>query len=267
MSDSEKTNKNYLNQTLMNGLKILEQFDENNTELTVKEVGEATDLNNSSVWRLVYTLEYMGYLNKMPGKERYTLGFKGLKFAKIILNKLRIRGIAIPYLKKLALDLNINVNLTVLGDNEVVLISTFSAPDIPDNHFHIGRSFPLYCSSSGKLLCANLSQDKRNKIINNLKFKELTKNTITNKEELKENLKIIKERGYAIDDEEYIMDTKCLAVPLKDNTGKVIASMSVSSRKLNYKEEINIMQYLNDVSTVANKISHELGYGLYTPNK
>ncbi len=264
-SNKAKTKENYLNQTLMNGLKILEQFNENNSKLGINELEKTIDLNKSSVWRLIYTLEYLGYLKKVPEEEKYTLGFEGLKFAKIILNRLKIRGIALPYLEDLSAELNLSVNLCVMENDEAILIATASAPDIPDNYFHVGRVFPLYCSSSGKVLLANLPEEDKNSIIENLELRQLTPNTITDKNKLKKHLNQIVKTGYAVDNEEYLPGTKCLAFPIKNNTGQVIASISVSNRKLNLLEEFDVSQYLDNVSKIANKISHELGYGLYDP--
>lgn len=256
----------YLNKTLINGFKILECFNEQSEALTSKEISEILDLNTSLVWRLIYTLEYLGYLKKLPKGDKYLLGFKGLKFAKTILNKLEIRNKAHPYLKKLAKKIKLNLNLTILNKNKALLIDSVNSPDIPDNYFHIGRYFPLYCSSSGKILLANQPKEKIRKIIDDINFKKMTENTITDRNKLINQLKEIKEQNYAIDDEEYLKHTKCLAVPINDKTGKVVASLSMSTRKLNATQNVDIINKLDEISKEAHKISHSLGYSLYDPN-
>ena len=256
---------NYLNNTLMNGMKILECFDENNEALTSKEISEMLGLNSSMVWRLIYTFEHIGYLKKLPDEDKYVLGYKGLNFARIILNKIEVRKEARLYIEKLSNKLNLDVNLTILEKDNVILIDRVNSQEIPDNYFHIGRCFPIHCSSSGKLLLANQPKEKREKIINEIKFTKLTPNTIVKKDEFKKHLKQIREQKFAIDNEEYIKDTKCLAVPIRDKTGEVVASISISTRRLNITQNIEIKDKLDEISKTANKISNCLGFGLYNP--
>ncbi len=261
----EEADENYLNKTLMNGLKILEEFSENNTEMELKELVDAVELNKSSVWRLVYTLEHMGYLQSIPDENKYKLSFKGLNFARIILNDLNIREKALPYLKRLSEKLDLNVNLSMLAQDKAVLIATKSAPSIPDNYFHVGRELPLHATASGKVLLAFQPVKRREEILENLEMDELTKYTKTDKKELEDNLKEIRERGYAFDREEYAVNTRCLAFPIINDKGEITASLSVSSRKLKSRDELNMEEYLDDVAKIADDISYELGFGLFSP--
>ena len=257
---------NYLNNTLMNGMKILECFDENNEALTSKEISEMLGLNSSMVWRLIYTLEHIGYLKEIPNGDKYELNYKGLNFARNILNKIEVRKEARLYIEELSEKLKLNVNLAILEKDNVILIDRVNSPEIPDNYFHIGRCFPIHCSSSGKLLLANQPKEKREEIINKIEFTRLTSNTIFKKEEFKEHLKQIREQKFAIDNEEYIKDTKCLAVPIRDKSGEVVASISISTRRLNITQNIEIKDKLNQISKTANKISNCLGFSLYNPS-
>jgi len=81
----------YINKSLVNAFKILECFNENESSYTPRELSEKLKMNPSSTWRLIYTLEQMGYLYKKDG-DRYYLGFKNLNFARVIINNLNIRS-------------------------------------------------------------------------------------------------------------------------------------------------------------------------------
>lgn len=258
-------NDKYLNNSLINGMKILDAFEEQDSHLTSKQISEKLNLNSSSTWRLIYTLQHLGYLEQIPDSDEYMLASKMLKFARIILNNIKLRGVAKPYIEDLVADLKLNSNLTILENNKSILILRIPSPEIPDTHFHVGREFPLYCSSSGKILLANIPEDQLKKILQDLELKKLTSKTITDKKKLYDNLMQIKEQGYAVDNGEYIKNTNCIAVPIHDSSGKVIASLSVSNRQLNESQKVDIKNCLNSLSTTAKKISYNIGYGLYNP--
>lgn len=257
-------NEDYINQAVVNAFKILELFNENNIQYTSQEITDLLDISTSSGWRLVQTLEHIGYLRKEED-DKYSLGFKGLNFAKIILNSLEVRRVALPYLIELAEDLRLNVSLGILGKNEAIYIVRIPSPEIPDTNFHVGRRVPLHCTGLGKVLLAYQKEKVKNSIIEDIEIKKLTQNTITTKDELKNNLEEVRKNGYAFDEEEFIENTSCLAMPIWNNSGEIEASISVSNRKLFRKQKMNLEENLERLSQTANKISHSLGYSLYNP--
>jgi IclR family KDG regulon transcriptional repressor len=257
-------NKDYINQAVVNAFGMLELFDENHTQYTSQEIADLLNISSSSGWRLVQTLEHIGYLKKQED-DRYSLGLKGLTLAKVILNSLDVRRVALPHVKELAEDLRLNVSLGILGDREVIYVLRIPSPEVPDTYFHVGRREPLYCTGLGKVLLAFQTKEKQDSIIAELEMTKLTENTITDKEELKEHLQEVFKNGYAFDREEHIENTSCLAMPIWNSLGKVEASISISDRKLFKKQNINLEEHLERLSLAADKISHSLGYGLYSP--
>lgn len=260
MSTSDK----YINQSVVNAFKILDCFDEENDRLSSQEISRLLDLNASLVWRLLYTLDHLHYIKK-TAEDKYQLSYKGLDFAKTFLNGLNLRRAAYPYTKALTNKVNLNVNLTILENNAAILISRIPKPNFPDSYFHLGRQFPLYCSSSGKVLLAYQSPEKQDRMIETMAMKKLTKNTIIDKEELKKELQKIRRQGFALDQEEYILGTHCIAVPVNGKSGEIAASISISNRGINESRKIDLLQYLNDISETAEKISYSLGFSLYEP--
>jgi len=257
-----KDQEKYLNNSIINAFNILECFNEQNTALSYQEISKIIDLSSSSVWRLVQTLEYLGYLEKLSNENKYKLSFKALNFAKVILNSNEIRITSFQYLKELSEKINVNTNLAVLMNEKAFLISRVNS--FADPFFHVGTYLPLYCSSLGKLFLAFQNEEKREELIKKLELKKLTPNTITNKEELRENLEIIRSRGYSIDNEEYVNNTKCLSVPVRDSSGEIVAGVGISTRNLPNKI-FNIEKYCDEVFQTSEKISRELGFSIYNP--
>ena len=251
-----------LNKTLVNGFKILECFNEQNTALTYQEISKMVNLSSSSVWRLLQTLEHLGYVEKIANENKYKLSFKSLNFAKVILNSNEIRITSFQYLKELSEKINVNTNLAVLMNEKAFLISRVNS--FADPFFHVGTYLPLYCSSLGKLFLAFQSEERREELIKKLELKKLTPNTITDKEELKEDLELIRFRGFSIDNEEYVNNTKCLSVPIRDSSGEVVAGVGISTRNLPNKI-FDIAKYCDDVFQASEKISRKLGFSIYNP--
>ncbi len=257
-------NEDYINQSVVNAFKILEIFNEKKIEYTSQEITDLLNISSSSGWRLIQTLEYIGYLIRQDD-DKYSLGFKGLNFAKVILNSLEVRRVALPYLTDLANDLKFNVSLGILGEKEVIYMVRIPSPKIPDTHFHVGRRVPLYSTGLGKVLLAYQKEEIRESIIKDIEMKKVTKHTITDKQKLRNYLKEVRKNGYAFDEEEYIEGTSCIAMPVWNSFGEIEASISISNRKLFRNQEINLEENLENLSHVANKISHSLGYSLYNP--
>jgi IclR family transcriptional regulator, KDG regulon repressor len=255
---------NYINQSVVYAFQILECFNENMPSYTAGQLTEQLKMNPSSTWRLIYTLEHMGYLSKI-NSDQYQLGFKNLNFARIIINNLHIRKIAKPFLETFSKEVNFNISLGILDRDEVVYLERIHSSDTPDIYFHIGRRVPIYCTALGKVLLAFQSIKYQEEIINNMTIKKFTKNTITDKQLLKKELKNIHKDGYAVDNSEYIKSVKCLAMPIHDHTGEVVASVSISNRYLTNKFENNILEYLDILSNTVKKISNGMGYSTFNP--
>ena len=253
-----------LNQTVVNAFRILECFDEKSRSYTCRELSDKLNISNSSTWRLVQTLEYMGYLERLDN-DRYSLGLKHLNFTRIILNNLRIRRVASPFLEALAKELKYNVSLGILEGGEVVYLIRIPSPEIPDTYFHIGRRVPVHATALGKALLAFQSEEIQEETIAELAMEEFTPNTITDKELLKQELLDINTKGYALDDEEFIKATRCLAMPIYNHSGKVIAAISISNNGMFETGENGIFQHLDEVAKTAQTISNGTGYSLYNP--
>jgi DNA-binding IclR family transcriptional regulator len=259
-----KKENNYINQSLVYAFKILECFDENNSSYTAKKLSEKLKMNPSSIWRLIYTLENIGYLNKLK-EDKYCLGFKHLNIARVIINNINIRKICRPFLEELSKKLRLNVSLGFLDQEDVVYLDRIPSPDIPDTYFHIGRRVPLYCTALGKVFLAFKSDNFKEDFLRNINVKKFTRNTIIEKDLLRKELKEIKEKGYAIDNGEFIDSVRCLAMPLHDQNGEVVASVSISDRYLTYEEEKDILVYLDILSNTVKKISNGMGYSTFNP--
>lgn len=155
--------------------------------------------------------------------------------------------------------LNETVHLGVLEDGEVLYLAKEESSQTIRMISYVGRRAPLHCTSLGKMLLAYLSTEERNRILGEKVLPRLTKNTLTDKKELEKELDKVREQGFALDREENEKDVRCVAAPIRNYQGEVIAALSISSPifRIDKDAQNNLKEALIEVSE---KISMRLGY-------
>jgi len=124
---------------------------------------------------------------------------------------------------------------------------------------YVGKRAPLHCTALGKLLLAYLTEEERRKILEQKALPPLTENTITDKRELEKELNKVREQGFALDREENEKNVCCVAAPIRNHQGRVIAALSISSPtfRIDKKIQDNLKEAL---LMTSEKISQRLGY-------
>ena len=133
---------------------------------------------------------------------------------------LEIRRVASPFLKELNSELDETVHLTVLEGNEVLYVDCLESTKRLRTYSVIGVRAPLYCTSVGKAILAFLEPKELEKILDSLIFEKFTENTITDKIFLMDELKMIAQRGYAVDNMEHEEGLRCVGAPIRNHNGK-----------------------------------------------
>jgi IclR family KDG regulon transcriptional repressor len=124
---------------------------------------------------------------------------------------------------------------------------------------YVGKRAPLHCTALGKVLLAFLPEEERKKILEQKELPRLTDNTITDRNKLEKELSKIQKQGFSLDQEENEKDVRCIAAPIRNYRGKVIAAISISGPafRIDKKVQNNLKEALIETST---KISKRLGY-------
>jgi DNA-binding IclR family transcriptional regulator len=124
----------------------------------------------------------------------------------------------------------------------------------------VGLRVPLHCSSVGKVLSAQLSDQQLHALIKENGLEKRTENTIVDPEKLKHHLKVIRQQGYAIDNEENEKGIRCVGAPVFNQQGQVIAAISISGPAVRITKKIIQKTLKNEVIQTALDISREFGY-------
>ncbi|MBO8127516.1 MAG: IclR family transcriptional regulator [Firmicutes bacterium] len=239
-------------------LDILDLLGSSSKELGVTEISKAMGLPKTTVYRLLTTLMAHQYVNQDVDTGKYRLGLHLAKLGRQVLDHIDLRQAVRPFLKKLATLTGETVHLGILDNNQMIYIDKVESDQMLTMKSRIGASAPVHCTAVGKVLLAYASE----KIIETILAQPLTgftSTTITDPEALRRHLATIRERGYAIDDEEHEIGIRCIGVPVRNHARKVIAAISVAGPAVRITRE-RLEEIKPLVIEIGHEISHALGY-------
>lgn len=251
-------------QSVARALFILETLAEVSGELALNEISTRLGLPKSTVHGLISTLRDFGYIEQSTFNGKYKLGIRLFEVGQIVAQGWEVRTVAAPYISKLLEDLCETVHLVVLDKLEVLYIDKRESWQSLRIVSQVGMRLPAHCTGVGKLLLAYLPPEERAEIIDAKGLPRFTKNTLTTVEALDEELARIKAQGYAIDNEEIMDSLRCVAAPIRDQAGRVMAAVSLSGPVSNLKGEW-LAKAIQRVTETADQISAGLGYRLKDP--
>ncbi|HHT02479.1 MAG TPA: IclR family transcriptional regulator [Firmicutes bacterium] len=224
------SNRNkYLLQSVENSLRVLEAFREEEPELGISELARKLGLSRSSVYRIVATLTARGFLAQETANGKYRLGLGALRVGCVALNLLDVRRQARPYLEELVRDTGETAHLVLLEECYAVFVDKVESTRPFNLTSRLGWRAPAYATATGKCLLAfNSIDDKIAKIAAAGPMRRLTPKTVADPEKLREELKMVRQQGYAMDFEETQEGMVCFGAPIRDRLGRAIAAISLS---------------------------------------
>ncbi|MGM0472436.1 MAG: IclR family transcriptional regulator [Bacillota bacterium] len=249
-------------QSVDRALIILEALAEEEKPMTLSNLADKISLNISTVYRILNTLRQRGFIEQKEDSGRYYLGLKTFEVGNAAKKDINLITIAKPYLQKLVDQCNESTNLAILDEGEVVYLDQASSTNIIKMFAQAGSRGPAYCTGVGKVLLAYQDQTEWADLFEQMDFKQYTDNTLVQSEALKEELKEIREQGYAIDEGEMEEGVRCVAAPIKNHSGEVVAAISVSGPSIRMTDQYIEEEVIGIVVEVANQISLRLGYNL-----
>jgi IclR family transcriptional regulator, KDG regulon repressor len=219
----------YTVKSLVKALRILEFVAEGDqASYTLTELSRGLRLHVSTVHRLLVNLVRQGFVESDPPTGGYRLGFRVLRMGLKVLDQLDFRRVADPLLRQLNRQTEESVHLAILQDNRAISIEKFGSPQPMGLTAPLGGVLPLHCSGVGKALLAFQSDDRAMSIAETAGLERYTPHTITSPAQLRKELTHIRQEGYSVDNEEAVEGLRCVAAPILDHTGKVIAAFSVA---------------------------------------
>lgn len=246
-------------QSIERAADVLELFLTPSKDLSVKEISEQLNLSKSTVHGIIKTLEHRGYLDQNPDDLKYRLGMKLFELGNKVGANLEIDKIARPIISSLVEDLQETVHLVVRNGDEVIYVEKVEGPFALRIYSQVGKRAPIHCTGVGKAILAFLGENEIERILSSTNLQSFTHRTLTNVDEIKDHLKMVREQRYSIDDEEIELGLKCVAAPIFDHEGNVIASISCAAPTMRMDEE-KMERVVKGIKNASLEISHSLGY-------
>ncbi|MGI6485562.1 MAG: IclR family transcriptional regulator [Thermoanaerobacterales bacterium] len=247
----------YTINSIARAVNILELFSHDRPILGISEIARELSLQKSAVYRIVQTLVQSGILEKQDRK--YKLGFKLYKLGILAQNESELIECSLPHLEKLTSETGETSNLVVLEGSKAMYVAQKTSDRLIRMFTKIGAKVPPHCCGAGKILLSDMSDDEVEEVIDQNGLAAYTQNTISDKQLLFQELEKVRVNGYAVDNEEREQGVLCIAAPIKNASGRVIASISLSWPKFRFSQEITDELILL-VKNEGNEISIKMGY-------
>lgn len=209
-------------QSLARGLKILDFLGQCPEGASITELSEYLGVDKGSASRLVATLTHHGYVEKDEITRRYHVGSQVVSLSRSVLTRLPLREAAKPYLRQMMERTGECAHLAIPAQGKVLYIDQVESPVTLRVNAQVGTMNPLHCTALGKIFLAFGDVNFP------VELPSFTAKTITDPEVLRHHLDEVQRQGYAVDDEEFDIDVRCIAVPVFDFRGKAVGAIGIS---------------------------------------
>lgn len=245
--------------SLCKAFDILDCFTAETPQLRIIDLTKKLNMTQSNISRLIGTMAAYGYVEKNEENGYYQLGSAIITMSSIALNSIEIRKQALPELFALEQKYGVGANLAILKNNAMYYLAHVDSRTSPRMYTMVGYTNPLHCTAIGKILLAFLPQEERDRILDITGLPTFTHNTITDREVLERELDEVRQNGYSREYSEHAVGSACIAAPIRDRTGRIVAGLSASG-KFNQENLIDQEpQVAQAVIESANIVSNKLG--------
>lgn len=247
-------------QSVERALTLLNELSDYPDGLQITRLAERVGLTKSTTHRLLSTLMNLNYIVKDENSDKYKLGLQVIYLSRNVSGNLGIIEISRPYLEQLSNDVNETIHLCVEDNRSVLYIDKIESNQTVRMYSKIGSRRPMYCTGVGKILLSGMDLNYYEKIVSEIQFEAKTPNTITSKEELDREVALVKKREYALDNIEVEEGIRCIAAPIYDQRGKIIASFSISGPSSRITMDRVNEELVDKVKEKTYEISRQLGF-------
>lgn len=254
------TTENSSSNAVKRALGMLEAIAESENGLTNSELSRQVKVPKSTASYLLHALETSGYVHRDETTHRYTLGLQVLHLSHAVLAHLDLRKVALPHLTRFVEETGLPAHLAILERGRAVYIEKVEA----ENSFvrmdtRVGKRVPVHTTAVGKVLAAPLPEKSVSEILHRLGMERLTPETIVTPTRYLHELQRVLRQGYAFDHEENSLGVRCLAAPVFNERGQVVAAVGTSGTLSQITETV-MPQLIEKIQRTGRAIGLDLGY-------
>jgi DNA-binding IclR family transcriptional regulator len=223
---------------------------------TLGEVAEHFDVHKTTVLRQLQSIESAGFVLRHKDG-RYGVGVGLIATAQIALDRMDLRDVASDELRSLHVKTGNTLHLAQLIGSSIVYVDKVDDVDGVRMYSRVGKTVPAYCTGVGKVILAQLSRERIDEVLESVEWVRHTATTIPDRASLDAELKLIRSRGWGVDDGEFEDFGNCIAVPITNSTGSIVGALSLTAIKM--VKSIHALQVnLPDLLNTSREISRVL---------
>jgi IclR family acetate operon transcriptional repressor len=258
-TDPHRAAAAYTVKSLVKALTILDVLAEEEPPYTLTQLSRRLHLHVSTVHRLLVNLVRHGFVEEDRVSGGYQLSYRVLRMGLRVLDRLDVRQVAYPLLRDLNLRTKEAVHLAILEEARAISIEKFDSPQPVGLDARLGRVMALHCTGVGKTLLAFQGEELVNQIAQSPGLARMTSHTLATLPQLRKELERIREQGFALDQEEAVEGLRCVAGPVFDHAGQVVAAFSVAgpATRMTPARMSEVAQLVHETSR---QISYRLGH-------
>ena len=244
---------------VIRAIEILEVVTRSSENPQLADICRAVGLPKATVYRILGTLEHAGFVIKEPGAKRYQTGRRLHDMALQVLRHSPAHAARHAILEELVEQIGETCNLVVPDQHTATYLDRVEAAWPLRVNLKVGTSVPLYASASGKLFLSGMSRRSRERFLRATPLVGYTARTHTCPDALTRELEAIRRQGFAMENEEYLDGVSCLAVPIRNASGELVAAVSAHGSSCRVGGEFGL-SFLDSLSAAARQISKTFGY-------
>ena len=251
-------------QSIERAFAILEAIVERRDGISLAELSKRVGLHNSTTFHLVRTMVALGYIHQVKETKRYRIGRRLFTLAAGAVDEIELANLALPVLEGLSHATGESAHFAIRSGDDIVVVAKTTGSGMFQTNDRVGVVRPAHATALGKVLLASLAADELGRFLAGRARRRHTPKTMVEAETLQREIDEVRARGVAYDDGEYDAETRCVAVPVRDFTGRVAGAIGISgpiwrlsAQALQHKAEL--------VREAADAMSRALGRGAEPP--
>lgn len=243
--------------TVVKGLKVLECLVASQGSMSLTEIANKCAISKSNAHRLLGTLEACGYVRRSVSSRNYELTLRIWELGQQVFSLVDLRAVAAASLRTLAADTEETVHLSVLDNNRVLYLDKVDSSHAVRTYVNVGDRSPAYCSATGKAMLAFAADDVVEAV--GATIEQFTPNTVRSVDELRLQLRDIRERGYSHAVGEWRPGVMGFGAPIKSPSGRILGAIGVAGPEERMRQSDNA-RFIGALFTAARGIERELGF-------
>jgi IclR family transcriptional regulator, KDG regulon repressor len=239
-------------------IRLLKAFSEDETEFGISALAKRLGLAKSTVHRLATTLVADGLLEQDPQSGQYRLGIALFRLGALVRRRMDVSNEARPFLFDLRKKTNETVHLAILDGTEIMYVYFLESTQAVRMRSDLGLRKPAYCTAEGQAILAFRPPEVVQTVIRK-GLQPRTPQTLTGPDELMRALETVRQKGCAVEDEESEIGVRCIAAPVRDDAGEVVAAVGVAGPVSRLSKKA-LTAFMPHVIQTAENISQRLGH-------